>query len=460
VSKLPDGWSVTPLDNLLTTIEAGRSFKCSERPAKPDEWGVIKVSAMTWGEFSETENKAVLSDRHADPRFEIHSGDLLFSRANTVAYVGAVVQVGKTRPRLLLSDKSLRLVPRRDVSPRWLLYYLRTQSARRYLESTATGTSDSMRNISQTSLRNLSVPIAPLREQGQIVAAIEEQFSRLDAGLASLERAWENLRHMRASVYTAAVTGRLTSPVEVLSTVDISRDFPLSLNLTPENSRKVKRSTEDLLGRVWNIPSTWAWKPAVEVCESIASGSTPTQAAMTPDKGEIPYIKVYNLTQAGHLDFSVKPTFIDRVTHETILRRSRLIPGDILMNIVGPPLGKISVVPGSYPEWNTNQAVVSFRPIKSLHPNLLKYWLLSPPVIKVIESTAKATSGQYNVSLTTCRALPLPIPPRDDQDLIVASIEERISMIDSQEEVIKASIARAFSLRSAILSAAFSGKLI
>ena len=81
-------------------------------PLPLDEWGVIKVSAMTWGEFRETENKTVLEGRAVDPRMEIHPGDLLVSRANTVDYVGAVVMVHECRPRLLLSDKSLRLYPR------------------------------------------------------------------------------------------------------------------------------------------------------------------------------------------------------------------------------------------------------------------------------------------------------------------------------------------------------------
>ncbi len=212
--------------------------------------------------------------------------------------------------------------------------------------------------------------------------------------------------------------------------------------------------------RIWNIPSTWTWKTAADVCEVIASGSTPVQTAMSPDRGDVPYIKVYNLTHFGHLDFTIRPTFINRATHDGPLRRSCLYPGDVLTNIVGPPLGKVSVVPDDYPEWNTNQAVVVFRPIPSLNQNLLKYWLLSGPVLSLIESTARATAGQRNVSLTTCRAIPLPIPPRGDQDLIVAAIEDKLSFIEAEEAAIEALMRRAASLRAAILSAAFSGNLV
>ena len=130
----------------------------------PMSGGVVKVSAMTWGEFRETENKTV-GDRTIDPRFEIHPGDLLVSRANTVDYVGAVVFVRDCRPRLLLSDKSLRLVPNSRVLPEWLVISLRAASARRYIESVATGTSDSMRNISQPKLKALAIMLPPLEVQ-------------------------------------------------------------------------------------------------------------------------------------------------------------------------------------------------------------------------------------------------------------------------------------------------------
>jgi len=72
------------------------------------------------GEFRPGENKAVSAGRNVDPRHEIRSGDVLVSRANTEAYVGAPALVRHTRPRLLLSDKSLRLKVADGVDREWL----------------------------------------------------------------------------------------------------------------------------------------------------------------------------------------------------------------------------------------------------------------------------------------------------------------------------------------------------
>lgn len=172
---------VRAVGDLLERIEAGKSFRCHGRRADPDEWGVIKVSAMTWGVFDEDENKAVLSEEHVDPRWEIKTGDLLLSRANTTELVGATVLVGKTRPHLLLSDKSMRLRTRDDVDKGWLQIALSAQESRRQMSAVATGTKDSMRNISQEKVRAVKLRVPPLDEQRQIVAEIEERLSVVNA---------------------------------------------------------------------------------------------------------------------------------------------------------------------------------------------------------------------------------------------------------------------------------------
>ncbi|WP_149828582.1 hypothetical protein [Streptomyces tailanensis] len=75
-SELPEGWVRVRLGDILARIEAGKSYKCEPRPASAEEWGVIKVSAMTWGEFDEGENKAVPAEFPFNPEYEIRPGDV------------------------------------------------------------------------------------------------------------------------------------------------------------------------------------------------------------------------------------------------------------------------------------------------------------------------------------------------------------------------------------------------
>jgi type I restriction enzyme S subunit len=397
------------MGDLLMDIEAGRSFKCSERPAGPDEWGVIKVSAMTWREFGEGENKAVLRDHKIDPRFEIQSGDLLFSRANTVTYVGAVVQVGETRPRLLLSDKSLRLVPHHSVSPRWLLYYLRTRQARQYLESLATGTSDSMRNISQASLRGLPIPLAPRREQERIVAAIEEQFSRIDAGVAALERVRQNLKRQR----NVALAG---------------------------------------LG-----DSVSDWTTLGAIADVVGGITKDAKRQSDPSFVEVPYLRVANV-QRGYLDLGMVTTI--RVPVDKA-KKLRLETGDVLFNEGGDrdKLGRGWVWQGQIPDCIHQNHVFrarltggAFEPkFVSMHGNTYgRNWF---------EQMGKQTTNLASLNLTTLKSFPVPVLQIDEQRMRVANIEQRMSGIEALDVAVKDALRRSEQLRSSILAAAFSDKL-
>lgn len=198
-----------PLGELVSHIEAGKSFGSANRRADEDEWGIVKVSAMTWGEFRPEENKAVPADK-VDLRYEIRRGDLLVSRANTSEYVGASVLVPEVRKQLLLSDKSLRVVPRPDVDAEWLWRALQSPSARRQISALATGTKDSMRNISQKSLLRVQLPQVAHADQRVAVAA----YRSIDDTTRDLARAVESAEVRRSAlqraVLASAFSGRLT----------------------------------------------------------------------------------------------------------------------------------------------------------------------------------------------------------------------------------------------------------
>ncbi len=88
--------------------------------------------------------------------------------------IAACVIVEKIDKRLMLSDKILRLSFASNIDLHYMLFALRSNTARVQIESKATGTSDSMRNISQGDLRSIIIPLPPRVEQKRIVAKLEE----------------------------------------------------------------------------------------------------------------------------------------------------------------------------------------------------------------------------------------------------------------------------------------------
>lgn len=98
----------------------------------------------------------------------------MICRANTAALVGGCVIVDKISKRLMLSDKVLRLHFTKMIYPFYVLWALRTPFVRNQFGSMATGTSESMKNISQDILKNTVIPLPPIPEQKRIVEELEQ----------------------------------------------------------------------------------------------------------------------------------------------------------------------------------------------------------------------------------------------------------------------------------------------
>src|SRR5690606_30797982 len=77
------------------------------------------------------------------------------------------------------------------------------------------GTGSTFKAISSKTLNDFIIPLPPLHEQKKIVEKIEELFSELDTGAASLKKAKEQIRLYRQSVLAAAFSGRLTGKDDI-----------------------------------------------------------------------------------------------------------------------------------------------------------------------------------------------------------------------------------------------------
>ena len=165
-----------PLEHFLEGIEAGKSIKTTELPARKDELGVLKVSAVSWDKFQSDEAKAIKSTYEPKESHRVKKGDLIISRANTIELVGAIVLVQQNYPYRLLSDKTLRLVisDKARVDPEYLLQILKLSEARNHIEGNATGTSDSMRNISQKTINKIPIPDADVDKQMEVIKLFKD----------------------------------------------------------------------------------------------------------------------------------------------------------------------------------------------------------------------------------------------------------------------------------------------
>ena len=178
--ELPVTWAWTRLGSQVIESGAGWSPSCEARPRDGDEWGVLKVSAVSWGIYQPKENKALPSNLEARPEHEVAEGDFLVSRANTAELVARSVVVEETPNRLMLSDKIVRLKLTPLCARRYVNLANSAPLARRYYSRVAGGTSSSMKNVSREQILNLPIALPPLAEQHRIVAKLDHLVALCD----------------------------------------------------------------------------------------------------------------------------------------------------------------------------------------------------------------------------------------------------------------------------------------
>jgi type I restriction enzyme S subunit len=335
-------------------------------------------------------------------------------------------------------------------------------------------------NLNVGKIASTVVPIPPLEEQHRIVAKVDELMSLCDALETQTEAsiaAHQTLVETLLNALIAETSGKTTMDggnVEnagaifdrvaehfdtlftTAASIDTLKQTILQLavmgKLVPqdENDEPAAKLLERIAaekaqlikdGKIkkqkplpaitdeeksFELPNGWVYTRLDELCLSVSSGSTPPKSELNETSG-IPFLKVYNI-QNQVIDFEERTLFVTENSHLGKLKRSILYPGDVVMNLVGPPLGKIAIIPNTYPEWNCNQNIICFRPLE-IRLNLYIYTYLTAQIfLNQIELVGSA--GQDFISGTKSRAIVLPFPPLEEQHRIVAKVDELMVLCD------------------------------
>ena len=190
--------SIKPLGSLIEGFEAGVNYLPDPDGGVSSDWRVLKISAVTWGDFDPTESKVIGRNVEFDDNHIVRCGDLLISRANTTELVGAVSMVRQNPPQVLLPDKLWRIkfLENSKVNPEYVLEALRQPSIRKLIGELATGSGGSMKNISMKKAATIPIMVPPLPEQkrfAQIVARYEKLRAQMRESTRQAELLFQGL---------------------------------------------------------------------------------------------------------------------------------------------------------------------------------------------------------------------------------------------------------------------------
>lgn len=466
LSHLSPGWAATSLGEVADVIR-GISFPKEARTNAPQE-GLIACLRTTnvqrnveWDDLWFVPKVYVRRDEQI-----VEKDDILISTANSLELVGKVARVGSIPYKATIGAFISTIRPSREVDPHFLFLQLTSSQFRATLRGTASTTTN-ISNISTSSVLNARIALPPLPEQHRIVAKIEQLFSDLDAGVATLEQAKQQLKRYRQSVLKAAVEGKLTAEWRVQHIEEI---------IKTEDKWKPKELTipRKRAGRLWgsghvpelsesekaNLPEGWHWSKVRDLGSdpenTVQVGPMSMQSRDFEDSG-VPVLNVgcvhWGRFEERKLDYlpEEKAKNFDRY---------RIFANDVLFTRSGT-VGRSAVARSRQNNWLMTFHLLRVRPDTDIcRSDYLQMVFEGAEHVRrqTREASIGTTRAGFNTNLLAM--LDVPLPSVAEQDQIISEVERRLSVADQIEKTINTSLKQAERLRQSILKRAFAGKLV
>jgi type I restriction enzyme, S subunit len=488
--EVPVGWEWVRLGTLALSSDSGWSPQCAPEARVGEEWGVLKVSAVSWGKFLPKENKALLHGMVSRPETEIRVGDFLISRANTEDLVARSVIVFEAPAHLMMSDKIVRLNLCSLIEKRYINVCNGGSYARHHYISNASGTSSSMKNVSREVMSNLLIPLPPLAEQRRIVARIDELMARcdelevlrasreqkrLDTHTAALNallsakasdafaEAWQfvaehfgelhsapkNVAELRKAVLQLAVMGKLVPqdpsdpPArELLKEIEQERNRLIVAGKI-RAPRPLPPVTEE--EQPYQVPEGWEWVRLADLFAVITDGDH--QPPPQVENG-IPFLVIGNVNN-GFVSLK-NCRYVEKEYYDQLDWIKKPVKNDILYTVTGSY--GITIPVHSDEEFCVQRHIAILKALNATPSKYVIRFLGSRYAFEYATSIATGIA-QKTVPLSGLRSMSFPLPPLPEQHRIVAKIDQFMALCDQLEVGLAAQTGKQTELLNAVMAA-------
>ena len=431
--------------------------------------------------------RMILTDTEVD-EYGLKPGDILVNRVNSRELVGKAAPIFPSLDKSVFESKNFRLRPNYDAFNYILLSFWLNLFGPSYFNRNAQQTVG-MASINQKQLRDMPLPIPPRLEQDNIVAKIEELSSKLEVGVAALEKAQAQLKRYRASVLKAACEGRLVPTEAELARKEKRAYEPAEALLerileerraawegaelakmvragkAPKNNKwmaKYKEPAAPDTSDLPKLPEGWVWATIEQLASpkprSIQSG--PFGSNLRHSEFQKTGILVIGIDNVQDCNFSMGAEHRISQAKFKELAKYKARPLDVLITVMAT-VGRCAVVPS-----DLEPAIITkhvYR-ITCNHNIVLPYYLQYALAggASVRNQMFGQVRGQTRPGINggILKKLAIPLPPLNEQKRIVAQIQDSESLIENMLGGIDANLAMANGMRQSILRRAFQGKLV
>lgn len=421
MSKIAPGWSIATISEITEYLSRGKQPKYVSSSSLP----VINQKAIRLSGI-QTEYLKYVDPEQFDiwtPERFIRDGDVLCNSTGTgtLGRVCLITQHDLKPPKVVDSHVTIIRADRTAIDPRFLFFWIQSSEVQESIASLATGATNQI-ELSRAAISSLRIPIAPLNEQKRIADKLETLLVRIDHCRNRLDRIPLILKHLRQSVFDAAISGELTK-----NCLDISNS---------EMWEKV------LIGDLLVDKPRNGYSP--KAVEFVTQTRSLTLTATTSGRFNPKHIK-----------------YIDKkIAEDSYLW---LEPDDILIQRANTLeyVGVSAIYDGSSKGYIYPDLMMKCRANNKVKTKFLHYLFSSNSVRSYFRQNATGTTGNMpKISQQTIISAPAKIPCIDEQNEIIRSVELLFAYINSIEEYCQNACINVEKLTSTLLNMAFYGELV
>jgi type I restriction enzyme, S subunit len=179
----------------------------------------------------------------------------------------------------------------------------------------------------------------------------------------------------------------------------------------------------------FDLPIGWSWSRIGEVCAKTGSGSTPRGGKEVYKDSGVPFLRSQNIYNDGLRLNDV--AYIDQQTHSR-MSGTKVLPGDLLLNITGGSIGRCCRIPDDFKEGNVSQHVAIIRTAVSGTEDFLHRLILSP-YFQAFIIDEQTGAGRGGLPKNRMDQIAVALPPLAEQQRIVAKIDELMALCNRLE---------------------------
>lgn len=339
----------------------------------------------------------------------VNSEDFIYSRLFAWRGAFGLIPVDMNGAYVSTEFPNFR-IDKNKIHPQFLELYFKQTWIWNEVEKHCLGTTKASRNrFKEKFFLDFEVVLPSIDEQKRIAARIERLFVKI-----------EKIRKHRAEVVEKA-------------------------------NALFESSVEEIFKNLHSVEK----KELSKLTSKIGSGSTPKGGRASYPSSGVPFIRSMNVRMRKFQWGGI--AFIYKATHEA-MSGTKVKPDDVLLNITGASLGRVACAPPNLVEANVNQHVSIIRPIETLDPRYLMYWLSQPSVQNLINEMQKGATRQA-LTKAQIELFEVPVPPLREQIHIVAYLNSLQEKVDKLEELQDETEKEIEELIPSILNNAFKGEL-